>query len=217
MKPLLITLCLVALVFPIAALPRIAYPAMSALVPGSAELVLGKHTRGAVMLGADLISVLAWSSYKQDVSDYTDRYKRYANIYAGTGLDTPDWQYQHMQLYLSSDDFNDYQEMRARNYYLIYTYDPQGYDEYLARNLYTEDEAWHWQSPEHQKEFKTLRRERQKSAQYQTLALGALLLNRAISTVDALFLSRKPKSKPSAMHIGVNQDNTMMLQYTLEF
>ncbi|HPV14823.1 MAG TPA: hypothetical protein PL126_04145 [Candidatus Cloacimonadota bacterium] len=217
MKPILIILCLLALVFPIAALPRITYPAMSALVPGSAELVLGKHTRGGVMLAADLVSVLAWTSYKQDVKDFTNRYKRYANIYAGTDLNRPDWQYQHMQSYLSSDDFNDYQEMRARNYYLIYTYDPAAYDAYLARNLYTEDEAWHWQSPEHQKEFKSLRRQRQKSAQYQTLALGALLLNRAISTVDALFLSRKPSSSSHTMHIGINEDNTMMLQYTLEF
>lgn len=217
MKTLLITFCLLALVIPIAALPRIAYPAMSALVPGSAELVLGKHTRGGIMLGADLVSILAWTSYKQDVKDYTDRYKRYANIYAGTNLDTSDWQYQHMQSYLTSDDFNDYQEMRARNYYLIYTYDPEGYEAYLERNLYTDEEAWHWQSPEHQKEFKMLRREKQKSAQYQTLALGSLLLNRAISTVDALFLSRKPKTKASAMHIGVNEDNTMMLLYTLEF
>ena len=217
MKPFFVTLCLLALVFPIAALPRIAYPAMSALVPGSAELLLGKHTRGGVMLGADLVAILAWSSYKQDVTDYTSRYKRYANIYAGTDLDTPDWQYQHMQSYLSSDDFNDYQEMRARNYYLIYTYDPAGYDEYLVRNLYTDEEAWHWQSAEHQKEFGKLRRQRQKSAQYQTLALGALLLNRAISTVDALFLSKKPSPKPPALHIGFNEDKTMMLHYTLEF
>ncbi len=217
MKPLFVTLCLLALVFPIAALPRITYPAMSALVPGSAELLLGKHTRGGVMLGADLVALFAWSSYKQDVKDYTNRSKRYANIYAGTGLDIPDWQYQDMQSYLSSDDFNDYQEMRARNYYLIYTYDPDGYAEYLSRNLYTDEEAWHWQSAEHQKEFRNLRRKKQRSAQYQSLALGALLLNRAISTVDALFLSKRPSSKPPAMHIGFNEDKTMMLHYTLEF
>ena len=217
MKLFLTSFCLLILVFPIAALPKIVYPAMSAVLPGSAELLLGKETRGGVMLAADVVALVSWASFKQDAKDFTNQYKRYANIYAGVPLNTPDLQYQHMQSYLSSDEFNDSQEMMARNYYLIYIYDPAAYDDYLLHNLYTNEEAWNWQSPEHQKEFQRLRRKKQKSSQYQTIALGALLLNRAISTVDALFLSRKAGRNALPLHVGINEDNTMMLHYTLEF
>lgn len=217
MKQLILALLILLLFLPILALPRVAYPAMSALVPGSAELVLGKDTRGAIMMGTDLIALLGWSTFKQDVKDYTNSYKRYANIYAGVPLNTSEHQLQHMQNYISSDAFNDYQEMMARNYFLIYDYDLDAYNEYMAHNLYGEDESWQWQSLQHQKEYKKIRRHKQSATQHQRMALGALLFNRAISIVDALIISKEVKTKSLPIYVGINEDNAVMIHYSLEF
>lgn len=217
MRTILFTLALLICALPLFALPRIAYVGMSAALPGTAELALDKPIRGGVMLTADLISLITWMGYRNEVADYTDSYKRYAQQYAGVPITTGDLYYRHIQSYNSSDDFNANQEMMARNYYLLYNYDPDAFAQYLEANLYTEEEAWQWQSPDHQQEYRSLRRSRQKAAMYQNLALGALILNRAISVVDALFLSSSSGKKAIPVSFEVTPDNSVFVNYSLEF
>lgn len=212
-----IVLLVLSLALPLAAQPRIAYVGMSTVLPGSAELVLGKTTRGGVMIAADLIAILAWTGYGNDVKDFTNGYKLYASQYAGVPVNNNDRYYQHIQQYYGSSDFNAFQEMMARNYYLIYNYDPESFAEYLANNLYTDDEGWQWQSPEHQQQFKSIRRKRQKAKMYQNLALGALILNRAVSAVDALFLSGKSEHTQLPVFFSVSPDRALLINYSLEF
>ncbi|HNQ44642.1 MAG TPA: hypothetical protein PKI59_09425, partial [Candidatus Cloacimonadota bacterium] len=130
------------------------------------------------MIAADLLALLAWSGYQKESLDLANSSKRYAEIYAGVPSNNDERYYQHIQQYYSSDDFNSFQEMMARNFYLIYNYDPEGFADYLAANLYSDEEGWQWQSPEHHSRFRSLRKQRQKARMYQNLALGALLLNR---------------------------------------
>jgi len=217
MRSLILALLIFTLAMPLMALPKIAYMGMSAAVPGSSELVLGKPTRGGIMIATDLLTLLVWSGYRHDVKDFTKAYKLYAQSYAGVPLNDNDRYYQHIQQYISSDDFNSFQEMKARNYFLIYNYDPDGYAAYMADNLYTDDEGWDWQSPEHQQEFRSLRRQRQKAKMYQNLALGALLLNRAVSVVDALFLSKNKPRPGLPVYLSVSPESALLINYRLEF
>lgn len=205
------------MLMPLAAQPRIACVGMSAALPGSAELALGKYIRGGALLTADLLALFAWNSYRNDARDLTDGYKRYAKNYAGVSIKGSDHYYQHIQMYYSSDEWNQFQEMMARNYYLIYNYDPENYEAYLQANLYQGDETWSWQSPDHYQKYKSIRRERQKAVMYQNLALGVLLLNRAISVVDALFLTRDSGQTSVPVSFSVSPDHGLMVNYSLEF
>lgn len=204
------------LVMPLVALPRIAYIGMSAVLPGSGELVLGKSTRGAILMGADIVAISSYLATGQQVQDLTNSYKQYASVYAGVPINHNDRYYQHIQQYFSSDEFNQFQEMMARNYYLIYMYEPQMFDEYIAANIYAQDEAWQWQSTEHHKHYKKLRADRQKAKMNNNLSLGLLILNRAISVIDVAFISGKI-NRPTPLYLSTDGESALMLNYRLEF
>lgn len=214
-KVLLLGLVFLA-VLPLAALPKAAYLGMSALLPGTGELALGKTNRGAVMLGVDVLDINAYLATGREKNDLTRSYKRYAQVYAGIPDGMPDRYYQRLQDYLSSDDFNQYQELMARNYYLIYTYDPDGYGEYILANTYPDSEAWDWQSVEHQDRYRSLRRRTQTAKMYQSLSLGVILLNRAISLIDVALISRD-HSQPTALYFTPLETKGLMLNYRWEF
>lgn len=215
-EKLLLVILALLLALPLCALPKIAYLGMSAALPGSGELALGKSTRGGIMLGTDLVALTAWLAAGREITNLTNSSKLYAQVYAGIPEGMPEAYYQDIQKYLSSDEFNQFQTMNARNYYLIYTYDPEGYLAYLADNNYSEDEAWSWQSSEHQAKYSALRFRTQTNKMYRSLSLGVMLLNRAISLIDVALISRNP-DQPTALYFTPLESNGLMLNYRLEF
>lgn len=212
----LVLAALLLLALPLAALPKIAYLGLSAALPGSGEIALGRSTRGGIMLGTDLLALTAWLATGREVTNLTNSSLLYAQAYAGIPADMPDSYYYDIQQYLSSDEFNQYQILEARNYYLIYNYDPEGYAAYLAANTYGEDEAWSWQSSEHQDHYRALRFQAQTVKMYRSLSLGVMLLNRAISLIDVALISRDP-DKPTALYFTPLGSGGLMLNYRLEF
>ncbi len=215
LRSLLLALALL-LVLPLAALPKLAYLGMSAALPGSGEIALGKGTRGGIMVVTDLVALTAWLATGREIDNLTSSFKTYAEVYAGIPEGMPESYYQVIQQYLSSDDFNLLQILEARNYYLIYNYDPDGYAAYLAANTYTDAEAWAWQSADHQEQYRALRFQTQTTKMYRSLSLGVMLLNRVISLIDVALVSRDP-SKPTALYFTPLQTGGLMLNYRLEF
>ncbi|MDY0151292.1 MAG: hypothetical protein RBS43_03365, partial [Candidatus Cloacimonas sp.] len=128
----LIALCalILGLSLPLLALPKISYSIASLAVPGSGELLLGQTTRGATMLGIDIMSFYAYLETNKEVDRQINNYMHYAQTYADVPYGMPKEQYQAVQDYISSDFFNDRQEMMARNYFLITYYEPEAYEEY---------------------------------------------------------------------------------------
>ena len=198
------------------ALPKIAYVGMSAILPGSGEIALGKTLTGGIVFGVDVMALNAWFATDRQKDDLTRSYKRYATVYAGAPEYGTNSYYQHLQQYLSSNEFNQFQDMMARNYYLIYTYDPEGYSQYMIANTYGEAEAWNWQSVEHQDEYRTLRRKAQTTKMYQNLSLGVIILNRAVSMIDVALTKRDPDSG-SAIYFTPTDNHGLMLNYRMEF
>ena len=200
----------------LAALPKIAYVGMSAAVPGTGELALGRTTRGAVLLGLDVLAWNSWWATNRQKKDLIDSYTQYARTYAGIPEGMDENYFQHLQQYLSSDEFNRFQELLARNYYLVYSYNPDGYYEYMLANTYAPGEAWSWQSAEHQAHYRSLRRRTQTTKMYQNLSLGALLLNRVISVIDVALLERDPDSGQT-LYFSPLKGEGLMLNYRWEF
>ncbi len=190
--------------------------AMSAFVPGSGEILLGKTTRGGIMVGTDLVALTAWLATGREINNLTASYKQYAKSYAGIPDEVQDSYYQHIQQYLNSDDFNNTQILGARNYYLIYGYNPEAYQEYVEENTYSPEEAWAWQSAEHQAHYRSLRFRTQSTKMYQNLSLGAMLLNRFVSLIDVALISKDPQ-KPTPLYFSVQENGGLMLNYNLEF
>jgi hypothetical protein len=201
---------------PLLALPKLGYAAASLALPGSGEFLLGETTRGATMLGVDIVSLYAFFATNKEIDRQMDNYMQYANIYAGVPLGMPQSQYQAVQDYISSDFFNDRQEMMARNYFLITYYDPAAYAEYLAANTYNGIESWEWQSEAEWNEYKSMRTRVQHTKMSHNLVLGIMLLNRTISAIDSALLSRKNDSA-GTVYFSPSGAEGIMLNYQLNF
>lgn len=172
----------------LAAQPKLAYIGMSALVPGSGEIARGYSSRGAVLLASDLLALSAYFKTGSVIKEQERAFMDYARHYAANDPLYPRLYYQAMQNYFSSDEYNKYQEMLARNYFLIYNNDPEGYAAYMASHQFSEAESWKWESQKHWETYKNLRRKHQKNQINQTLALGIMLFNRAVSVLDNAIL-----------------------------
>lgn len=165
-------------------------------------------------MGIDMLSIYAFAATNKEIDLQRKSYMQYAFVYADVPLDMPLSQYQAIQDYPSSQYFNDIQEMMARNYYLIYNYDPAAYADYMARNTYTGAEEWNWQSEAHWQEYKDMRTRHQRTKMSHNFALGIMLLNRAISVIDTALLSRKGVGTVYAAPSGMDG---VMLNYQVNF
>lgn len=208
--PFLVLLC----ALPLAAVPRITYSAASLLVPGSGEILLGSHTRGGILLGTDLLSIYAFAATSKQIDRERSNYMQYALQYAGVPLDMPQSHYQAIQDYPSSAYYNDIQEMMARNYFLIYNYDPEGFADYLSRNTYQGSEEWNWQTEAAWKEYKNQRIRHQRTKMSHNLALGIMLFNRAFSAIDSALLAGK---KHGTLYLSPLGTEGAMLNYRIDF
>ena len=190
------------------------YPVSSLILPGTGELLLGHNTRGATLMSVDLINIYAFIATDREIEMQKKNYMKFAELYAGVPYGMPDEHYQAVQNYPNSDYYNDIQEMMARNYYLIYNYDPESFAEYISANTYQGNEEWSWQSEEKWEEYKHLRKRHQKTKMNNQLALGLMLLNRGISIIDSSILSKK---KHGEFYLAPLPANGAMLNYQIEF
>lgn len=191
---------------------RIAFIGMSALVPGSAEIAMGKTNRGAALFLSDVLATYAFFKTDHDMDLKKDEYRSYAFNYAGVPLGMPQNHYQVIQEYISSEEFNDFQDMMARNFFVIYHNDVQGYIDYMEANTYTGEESWQWQSAMHWDTYIDMRKAHQRIKINHNLALGVMLLNRAISVIDTAILS-----KDMNLYASPHGADGLMLNYEMRF
>ncbi len=163
---------------------------MSAILPGSGEIALGKVNRGAVRTTLDLLTLTAYYQTDKERQNLKDSYISYAENYAGVTQGGNERYYQYLQDYQSSEDFNQYQELMARNYFLVYNYDPDAYNQYMAANTFSTDEAWSWDNSGEWNKYKSIRKRHQQAKINNNLAFGVLIFNRAVSMLDVNFVIR---------------------------
>ncbi|HNV92480.1 MAG TPA: hypothetical protein P5518_01615 [Candidatus Cloacimonas sp.] len=210
----LIVLIVLSASIPLLALPKIVYPVSSLILPGSGELLLGHNTRGATLLGADLVNLYAFYATDKEIDLQKENYMKFAELYAGVPYGMPKQHYQAVQNYPSSSYYNNIQDMMARNYYLIYNYDPQSYTDYIAANTYQGDEEWNWQSEDKWNQYKAIRKRHQKAKMNNQLCLGLLLLNRCLSVIDSSILSKKEMGN---VYLSPLSNEGAMLHYQIDF
>ncbi|MCB5261762.1 MAG: hypothetical protein LHW64_02450 [Candidatus Cloacimonetes bacterium] len=191
---------------------RMAFIGMSALVPGSAEIAMGKTNRGVALLLSDVLATYSFFKTDKDMDLKKAAYKQYAQSYAGVPLGMPQSQYQVIQDYISSEQFNDFQDLMARNYFVIYHNDVQAYIDYMEANTYTGEESWQWESSRHWETYRNMRNQHQRIMINHNLALGVMLLNRAISVIDTAILSKNIN-----LYARPHGVDGLMLNYEMRF
>lgn len=197
MKKLLLSLLVLTLLTPILAQSTEAKPVSirraviySALLPGAGEIYAHSYNKGAFFLGVEAAILFSYFRLDSERQWKIDSYKEYAASFAGVPVCDNDDVYRRLQHYLSSDEYNKGVEQDARNYFLIYLNDEEAYQEYVDANVYTGDDTWQWASQAKWERYKELRGEKQDLEIYAKFALGAALINRVISIIDAARTAR---------------------------
>ena len=212
-----ILLSLVLLIgIPLAATPRIAYVGASLILPGSGELLMDHTTRGATLMGIDLISIYAFFSTQREIDLQRQNYMRFAEVYAGVPYGKPRNHYQDIQEFPSSDYYNEIQELILRNYYLISEFNPEAYNQAMSELIYYGDDTWNWQSDKKWQEYKDMRTRHQRTKMSHNLALGVMLLNRTVSAIDSAILSGKI-NRYGTLYFSPSETNGLMVNYQIDF
>lgn len=193
----------------------------SLLIPGYGQFYTGNLTKAGLHLTADLLIFAAYFRLGDEINNYTSFYKNYAEHYAGVQGKKPDYYYQMIQNYKSSDDYNSEIILAARNWFLIYQNNPDAYYAYLDRNLIKEDDFWEWENQSSWNLYRKKRNDKQQMEIYRNFAIGALFLNRFISIIDATVSIRRANRENTVISnfsfIPDFNKNTIILNYQHRF
>ncbi len=192
---------------------------MSAILPGTGEIYSGNVAKGVFFISTDLLILFNANRYGNEVNWLTDSYKQYAYTKADISKNQSAQYYEVIHKWRSSDEYNSYYEMQARNYFLISNYDPESYNAYILTHSYSGENVWNWQNEKDWNKYKSIRRDKQTMVMNQKLAIGAAIANRVISAIDATFLI-KAANKRMSTTFNLTPDfenNGAILNCSLEF
>ena len=162
---------------------------MSAFIPGSGQMYLGKNTRAGVFLAVDMMNILSLIRFEKEKVNLTESSKLFAFSKAGLNMNATDDIYLLAHNHRSSDDYNRHIEMQARNWYIIVHNDPEGFHEYMERN-YIHD-SWEFKTEADFQDYRKIRNDKQNFEIYANFAIGAMIINRVISVIDAAVQTNK--------------------------
>lgn len=181
---------------PVKRLSRVRSVGASLLLPGLGQRANGHMGRARAYLTAEAaiwVGVLA-SEIQGHIRK--NRYIDYAESFAGVedAGDRPDWFYRNLGNYASYDAYRDDIARSAR---AIYGDDLEAREAYVAENLRGVP-AWEWQSRAHRLEFRERRKDSRNAYRRAGLFIGAALLNRLVSAVDAAWISGRKGPREEA-------------------
>ncbi|OPX29605.1 MAG: hypothetical protein B1H06_01255 [Candidatus Cloacimonas sp. 4484_143] len=193
MRKFVIVLILLSIVFSLSAQQKSIRKAMafSAILPGAGEIYTKNYNKAAVFLAVEAATIFSYFRLKNERQWAMDSYKQFAYSVTDVPKDSEDSYYQVIQNYFSSERYNENILRDARNYFIIYTNDPVGYEEYLDKYLVPEDQSWNWGNDRNWYIFRGLRRDKQDMEIYMKFAFAAAILNRFISVVDSAISAKR--------------------------
>ncbi len=194
---------------------------MSALVPGSGQLYSGQKTMGSALLAAEIGLILSLFRFDAEINWGEDHYQEYAYQYTGIEEGSDSALYQDMHTYESSEKHNEAVIRDARNYYLIYTYDPDGYQAYVNEHTYSGDSTWNWETRDRWMKYRSIRKRKQGFEVYKNLAISGIVINHLFSTIQTIISTRPKKTVLSQLNnLTVQPDyknDGVNLVYTYRF
>jgi hypothetical protein len=162
--------------------------AASALLPGLGERYVGHDRRAKLFHAAEFAIWGTYVGYEIQGDRRRDRYEEFAvvNGDAASGQDSD--YYEHIGLWISLEEWHDIVRRDAR---LQYPDDPAAQALFFEQNKrYDEGEQWSWPDDETRVRYRQLRSLSERSYRNGRLAVGAAIVNRLASMMDALALAR---------------------------
>ena len=194
---------------------------LSMILPGAGEIYTENYKKAVFFMSTEVIILMSYGYVNSEVDNSIDTYKMFAGEYAGSDFDQSDDYFQIMHDNFSFDEYNANIERRARNYYLLYKNDTAEYQKYLDNNLLSENNRWEWENEGKWLEYRDLRKDKQNIKIVSNFLVAAVLLNRLVSTIDAVTSAKKfniSQRKTSRIYVKPDFRNKgIRLHYEIKF
>jgi TM2 domain-containing membrane protein YozV len=151
--------------------------ALSLAVPGAGELYAGAKTRGFIFFSLEGGIWGGYYGFKSYGRWRENDYKNFAAVHAGVNTQgKDDTFYEKMTYYESRDYYNQISRLFDRN----------------EENTYPEDDFWNWEwdNEESRERFRQLRNDSKSANRRAIFMLGAAVVNRIVSAIDAYIAIR---------------------------
>ncbi len=166
----------------------------SALLPGMGELYSGNYESGKYFTMADGLFWTAFAGFSIYGNWQENNYKSYAGTYGSvSALNKDDEFYATIGSYLSVDEFNRLKEL-DRNFEAVYN---------------PSTNYWKWSNQNQRKEYREMWISSEESYNNIRFAVGALILNRLASIINAVRLVAKHNS-------GVKDGDNLRISFGLQ-
>lgn len=161
----------------------------SLLLPGLGERYVGHGNRAKLFFAAEAAIWSTFATYRIQGATRRGRFIEFAETKAGApGKGDGDY-YEHIGFWQSLEEWHDIVRRDAR---AVFPDDPAAQEDYFEKNKrFDEGDYWAWPDDDTRLRYRVLRSKSERAFRNARLAIGAALLNRFASMVDAFALSRK--------------------------
>ncbi|MFQ5905494.1 MAG: hypothetical protein ACE5JA_02885 [bacterium] len=167
---------------------------LSAALPGAGEYYMGSTGRSKAFFGIELATWASYLAFTYHGRRVRDRYKLFAaaNASADMNIDSEEY-WNAIEWNATNEDHNERVREDAR---ALYPGDFDRQQEYIREHIYTGRLSWSWKDGGATEEFRRLRRESRDAFQYAIYSTGFALLNRLVSLMDVILITRSGEKKP---------------------
>jgi hypothetical protein len=165
------------------------YPLSSLIIPGTGELLL-KEKKGEYFIYADLFSLFFYQTYNFLSKKENELAKIFASKYAHANYFQKENYFQLLEIYPSSEEYNEDILREARR---SYPDDPEKQKEYLQKHGYFGKDSWQWENDDLRLTYIEKRRNAKNKKLVSSFFLSASLLLRMGSFFNSLFLIKEKK------------------------
>jgi hypothetical protein len=162
--------------------------AASALLPGLGERYVGHDRRANLFHGVEAGIWGAFIGYRIQGDLRRDRYEEFAVVNAGAAAGQNSDYYEHIGLWISLEEWHDIVRRDAR---YQFPDDPAAQNAFFEQHKrYDQGDEWFWPDDATRVRYRQLRSRSERSYRNGRLAVGAAIVSRLASMMDALALAR---------------------------
>ena len=159
----------------------------SLLVPGWGEMTFRSYEKAKIFMFSDVVAMGGFLIFKSLNIKYDKSALLFASKNAGADGSYFNKSYlESLEIYTSSEDYNNYIKIKARDFF---PNDIEKQKEYIEEHSYKGKKAWLWKSDSLRIEFKSIRREAKKYGIRSNVFFGTAILLRIISAFDTRFFT----------------------------
>jgi hypothetical protein len=174
----------------------------SAILPGLGEQYIGRGDRAKFFYITEGLIWTAFAYFRVEGDQRRDRAIEFAQINADASAQGDNDYYEHIGLWLSLDEWHEIVRRDAR---LRYPDDPEAQETHFEENKrYDESRYWEWSDDDTRVDYRVLRSRFEKSYRNSRLVAGAALVNRLVSMVHVMTLTRRHNRELDEQKAGLD-------------